>query len=135
MNACFRGVSQPRVNKVHTPAQQRLGHLAPETVEGASLPLEGVDNIHGSDGLPARVLGVGHSVTDDVLEEHLEDTAGLLVDEARDTLDTATTRQTTDGGLGDTLDVIAQHLAVTLGASFAQALASFAATRHDDMWG
>ena len=31
-----------------------------------------------------------------VLEEDLEDTTGLLVDEARDTLDTATTSETTD---------------------------------------
>ena len=31
-----------------------------------------------------------------VLEEDLEDTTGLLVDEARDTLHTATTSETTD---------------------------------------
>ena len=42
------------------------------------------------------MLSVGDGVADDVLEEDLEDTAGLLVDEARDTLDTATTGETTD---------------------------------------
>lgn len=46
--------------------------------------------------IPLSVLGVGDRVTDDVLEEDLQDTAGLLVDQARDTLDTATTRKTTD---------------------------------------
>ena len=91
--------------------------LSAETVEGAALPLEGVDHVHGGDGLPLGVLGVGDGIADDILEEHLQDTTGLLVDEAGDTLDTTTTCQTADGGLGDTLDVITQHLAVPLGAS------------------
>jgi hypothetical protein len=37
-----------------------------------------------------------------VLEEDLENTTGLLVDETGDTLDTTSAGQTTDGGLGDT---------------------------------
>jgi len=45
----------------------------------------------------------------------------------RDTLDTATTRQTADSGLCDTLDVVAQDLAVTLGTTLAEALATLAA--------
>ena len=73
--------------------------LTAEAVEGAALALEGVHDIEGSDGLTASVLGVGDGITDDVLEEDLEDTAGLLVDEAGDALHTATTSQTADGGL------------------------------------
>ena len=45
----------------------------------------------------------------------------------RDTLDAATTGQTADGGLGDALDVVAQDLAVALGAAFAEAFAAFTA--------
>ena len=45
------------------------------------------------------MLRVRHGVAHDVLEEHLEDAARLLVDEARDALDTATTRQAADRGL------------------------------------
>lgn len=45
----------------------------------------------------------------------------------RNTLDTATTSKTTDGRLGDALDVVAENLAVTLGASLAETFASFAA--------
>ena len=104
--------------------------LAAEAVEGLALPLEGVDNIHGGDGLPASVLGVGDGITDHVLKEHLEDGAGLLVDEARDALDTATASQTADGGLGDALDVVAEHLAVALGASLAESFPSFTTSRH-----
>jgi hypothetical protein len=106
--------------------------LAAESVEGASLPLEGIDDVHGGDRLPLGVLGVGNGVADHVLEEHLEHAAGLFVDEAGDTLHSATTSQTADGWLGDALDVVTQHFAVTLGASFAESLSSFAASGHDD---
>ena len=105
--------------------------LSTESVEGATLPLESVDHIHGGDSLPLGVLGVGDGVPDDVLKEHLEDTTGLLVDESRDTLDSSTTRQPPDGGLGDALDVVSQHLTVTLGASLSESLASFASSGHD----
>ena len=107
---------------------------AAESVEGASLPLEGVDDVHGSDGLSLGVLGVGDCVTDHVLQEGLEDAAGLLVDEARDTLDSSTAGETTDGWLGDALDVVSQNLPVTLGASLSESFASFAATRHGEFF-
>ena len=45
----------------------------------------------------------------------------------RNTLDTTTTSETTDGGLGDTLDVVTKNLSVTLGTALAEALATFAA--------
>jgi len=104
--------------------------LATEAVEGAALALEGVDNVERGDGLALGVLGVGDGVTDDTLEEGLEDTAGLLVDHGRDTLDTATTSETADGGLGDALDVVTKNLAVTLGAALAEALAALSAWRE-----
>ena len=47
----------------------------------------------------------------------------------RNTLDTTTTRETTDGGLGDALDVVTEDLAVTLGAAFAEAFATFSTWR------
>ena len=109
-----------------------MNSLTAESVQSASLPLEGIDNIHGGDGLPLGVFSVGDSIPDDVLQENLEDTAGLFVDEARDTLDTSTASQTPDGGLGDALDVVPQHLAVTLGASLAESLSTFASSSHVD---
>ena len=104
--------------------------LTTETVQGASLALESVDDVHGGDSLALGVFGVGDGITDNVLEEHLEHTTSLLVDEARDPLDSTTTCQTTDGGLGNTLDVITQHFAMTLRSSLPQTLASLSATRH-----
>tara|TARA_R110002050_G_scaffold222866_1_gene358683 strand:+ start:454 stop:828 length:375 start_codon:yes stop_codon:yes gene_type:complete len=104
--------------------------LSSESVQGAALALESIDDIHGGDSLSASVLGVGDSVTDDVLKEGLEDTSGLLIDEARDTLDTTSASETTDGGFGDTLDVIAQHLTVTLGSALSEPLSSLSTSSH-----
>ena len=44
--------------------------LTSEAVQGATLSLQSVDHIEGSHSLPACVLSVCHSVSDDVLEEH-----------------------------------------------------------------
>lgn len=104
--------------------------LSAETVEGSALSLEGVHDVERGDGLSLGVLGVGDGVTDDVLEEDLEDTSGLFVDQTGDSLDTASSSQTTDGWLGDTLDVITKNLSVTLGAAFAETFTSFTTTRH-----
>lgn len=104
--------------------------LTAEAVQGATLTFQSIDDIHSSDGLPLGVLSVGDGITDDIFKEHLEDTSGFFVDQTRDTFDTTSASKTTDGWLGDTLDVITQHLPVTLGASFAESLTTFASTRH-----
>ena len=106
------------------------GCLSTESVKCLSLTLEGVDDVHGSDCLTAGVLGVGDGITDDILEEDLEDSTGFFVDQSRNTLDTTSTRQTTDGGLGNTLDVITQDLSVTLGSSLSESLSSFSSSGH-----
>ncbi|MCP4261892.1 MAG: hypothetical protein GY774_30975, partial [Planctomycetes bacterium] len=40
--------------------------------------------------------------------------------------------ETTDGWLGDTLDVITQHLSMTLGATLSKPFSSFTTSRHDE---
>ena len=112
------------------PNWRRVVPLTTKAVEGAALAFEGVDDVHGSDGLPLGVFGVGDGVADDVLKEHLEDTTGLFVDQAGDTLDSTTTGQTTDGRLGDTLDVITKYLTMTLSASLSESLASLSTSCH-----
>ena len=52
-----------------------------------------------------------------VLQEDLEDTTSLVVDSSRDTLDTTSASQSTDGWLGDTLDVVAKNLAVAFSST------------------
>ena len=120
----------PKKGTVCLFVKKTMSFLTAESVEGTALTLQSVDDIHGGDGLSLGVLGVGDSITDDVLKEDLQDTTGLLVDESGDTLDTTTAGQTTNSGLGDTLDVIAQYFAMTLGATLSQSFASFTTSRH-----
>ena len=42
-----------------------------ETIQSPALPLESVDDVHGSDSLPLGMLSVGDGVADDILQEHL----------------------------------------------------------------
>ena len=81
------------------------------------MALQSVDDIKGCDGLAACMLGIGDGIPDDVLQEDLQDSPGLLVDEAGDTLNASTTGQSADCGLGDALDVVPENLPVSLGAS------------------
>lgn len=104
--------------------------LASKSVQGTSLALQSVHNVHCCDSLPLGVLSVSDSITDNILQEHLENPTGLLIDEAADTLHTTTTSETADSWLGDPLDVVSQDLPVALGASLAETFASFAASRH-----
>jgi hypothetical protein len=57
-----------------------IGDLSTETVEGTALALESVNNVEGCDGLSLGVLSVGDGITDDTLEEGLQNTASLFVD-------------------------------------------------------
>ena len=82
-------------------------NLSAESVEGASLALEGVNDVQSGDGLALGVLGVGDRVADHVLKENLKDAAGLLVDKTGDALNATSAGQSANGGLGDALDVVA----------------------------
>jgi hypothetical protein len=54
----------------------------------------------------------------------------LLKLTSRDTLDTTTTSETSDSGLGNTLDVVTQNLSVTLGSALAKTLSALATYRN-----
>ena len=74
---------------------------ASETVDGSALPLESIDDVHGGDGFSSGVLSVGDGISDDSLEEALEDLPGVVVDERRDSLDTSSSGEPPDSRLGD----------------------------------
>ena len=102
-----------------------MAHLTTETVQCATLAFQSVDNIHSRDGLPFGVLSVSDGVSDDVLEEDFENASCLFIDEARDTLYTASASKTSNGRLGDALDVITKDFAMAFGTTFAQAFSAF----------
>ena len=91
--------------------------LTTETVQGSALSLQGVHHVQGGHGLSLGVLRVGDGVSDDVLQEGLQDGSDFLVDQGRDSLDTTSSGQSSDGRLGDTLDVISENLSVSLGTA------------------
>ena len=120
-------------------AQLRLERLAAKAVQRAALALERVHDVERGDCLAARVLGVGDRVADHVLQEDLEHAAGLLVDEAADTLDAAAACQAADGGLGDACSgkgckwqVLARQGRLSTGQSEARKQASTWHSAQDD---
>ena len=107
--------------------------LTSESVKGSSLSFQGIDDIHGGDGLSLGMLGVGDSISDDVFQENLEDTTGFFVDQTRNTLDTTSSSQSSDGWLGNSLDVISKNLSMTLCSSFSESLSSLSTSRHVEL--
>ncbi len=77
---------------------------ASEAVDGSSLSLEGVNDVHSGHGFSASVLSVGDCVSDDTLEEALKDLPGVVVDERGDPLNTTSPGESADSGLGDALN-------------------------------
>ena len=57
-----------------------------------------------------------------IFQKDLENTTRLLIDQAGDTLHTTSTRKTSDSRLCDTLDIVAENLAVTLGTTLSETL-------------
>ena len=68
------------VKKVDCCRSSGMSCLTTETVKGAALTLESVDDVEGGDGLALGVLSVCDGITNDTLKEGLQDTTGLLVD-------------------------------------------------------
>lgn len=122
--------STPKTHFPNSWQQDLFGNLTTEPVQGPALPLERIDHIHGGHSLAASVLSVGNGVSDHILQEDLEHSTSLFVDEAADALHASSASQTPNGWLGDALDVVAQDLTVSLRSSLSKPLASLAAARH-----
>lgn len=82
-----QGIQLKILNDKNTPSRwQAAKCLTTETVEGAALALESVDDVQRGDSLALGVLGVRDGITDDALKEGLENGTGLLVDHCDDLL-------------------------------------------------
>jgi hypothetical protein len=110
-----------------------MRNLTSETVQGVALTLQGIHDVHGCDYIYSCMLGVSGRVTDTILEEDLEDSMGLFINQTRDTLDTTTMSQTMDIGLSNTLDVIMKDITMPLGASLSKSFSSFSSARNIDL--
>ena len=76
-------------------------HSDSESVHGLALSLESVDDVLGGDGLTLSVISVDERVSDDDVEECLQDLTSLRIDGGGDTFDTTTTSETTDSWFCD----------------------------------
>ena len=110
--------------------------LSAETVEGSALSLKSVDDVESGDGLSLGVFGVDNGVTDNVLEEGSEDSAGLLVDVAGDSLDSTSSCESADSWFGDSEDGVAESLSglESLGSGFASSGLSFSSSSNLCSW-
>jgi hypothetical protein len=107
---------------------QRAQRLATKAVERTALALQRVHDVHRGHRLAPAVLRIRHRVADHRLQKYLQNVPRLLVDEAGDALHTAAARQTPDSRLRNTLDVVAQNLAVALRTALPETLAALATT-------
>merc|ERR1719266_127190 len=80
--------------------------LASKSVQCAALSLQCVDDIHCCDSFPLSMFSVGNSISNDVFEEHFQNTSSFLVDKTGNSFHTSTTGQSTNCWLGNTLDVV-----------------------------
>ncbi|RHN67542.1 hypothetical protein MtrunA17_Chr3g0103811 [Medicago truncatula] len=71
---------------------------------------------------------VCHSITNDILQEDLQDTSGFFIDQTTDSLNTTSSCQSTNSRLGDTLDVITKNLSMPLCTSLSESLTSLTTT-------
>ena len=59
---------------------EEVERLSTETIQGSALSLQSVDNVERSDRLTLSMLSIGDGITNDTLEEGLENTSCLFVD-------------------------------------------------------
>ena len=79
------------------------------------------------------MLSVRDGVADDIFQEHFQDTPCLLIDQAGDSLYSASSRQSPDGRFGDSLNVVTQHFAMAFRSSFSESFSSFSSSGHADV--
>ena len=103
-------------------------NLSSESVEGSSLPLEGVDDVECGDGFSLGVFGISDGIPDHVLQKDLENSSGLFVDQTGNAFNPSATGKSTDRRFRDSLDVIPEDLSVALGTSLSQSLSAFSSS-------
>ena len=94
------------------------------TVKRAALAFECINHIKRRDRLALCMLCVCDRVPDDALKKQLENATRFIVNQAGNTLHTTTTCKTTDRRLGDTLDVVAQNLAMAFSTALSKTFAA-----------
>ena len=101
-----------------------------EPVQRLALALQCVNHVHDTDGLAVCVLRVRNRVTNDVFNEHLQNTTRLVVHRPRDALHPSSPCKAPDRRLGNASQVVAKDLAMTLGTALPKPLSALATAGH-----
>ena len=96
-----------------------------ETVQGTTVSPQGTNHVENVDGFAPGMFSVRNGVPEDIFHELFKDASCLLIDVTTDPLHSGTACKASDGGFGNSRDVVAQHFAVALRAALAETLSSF----------
>ena len=77
-------------------------HSDSETIHGLALSLESINDILWSNCLSLSMISIDEWITNDDIEECLQDLTSLWIDGWADSLDTTSTSKTSDSWLSDT---------------------------------
>ena len=106
-------------------------YLTTETVEGSALSLKGINNVKSSNSLSLGVLSVSCGVSDDVFEEALQNSSGIVVDVSGNTFNTTSSGKSSNSWLGDTFNAWLVCLSgVSFGADLTDTLTTFSLSDH-----
>jgi hypothetical protein len=114
-------------------SQEQTKHNYLETIYCSALPLQNINHIQRCHDFPSRMLSVSHGISDDVLEEVPQHPSDFFGDIPTDSFHAPSTGQPPNGGLGDTLDVLAHNLSMTLGTTLRKTLPSLASPGHSSI--
>ena len=82
------------------------------------------------------MFSVSDRVPDDILQEDFENSSSLLIDQTGDPFDPSSSSESSNGRLGDSLDVVSQDLAVTFGTALSETFAAaFTTSGHLELVG
>ncbi|KAM7499248.1 hypothetical protein LguiA_023662 [Lonicera macranthoides] len=101
-----------------------------KTIQCPALPLQGINYVHSGDRLPPRMLGVGNSIANHILQKDLEYTSGFFIDETADPLHSTSSRQPPNCRLCNPLNVVTEDLTVPFCTSLSQPFSTFSTPRH-----
>ena len=93
-----------------------------------------IHNIHCSNSLAVGVFSICHRISNNVLQEHLQNTLHLIVHDPRDSLDPTPPSKAADGRLGNALNVVPQDTSMAFCPSFAKTFATFSPAWHVYFW-
>ncbi|MFS7905925.1 hypothetical protein Hanom_Chr01g00053431 [Helianthus anomalus] len=99
-------------------------NLTTKTIQSTTLSFQSIYNIHRRNSLPASMLSVSHSISNNILKKNLENSTSFFIDQPANTLHTSSASQSSNRRLRDSLNVIAKNLPVSFCSSLTQSLSS-----------